>query len=158
MKTPARVPDDAYVNAGLAELIRARIDDPDHLVSSLSRVWPGSHEREVRMTTVSQHGHLETVVDRNELTKYESCDITSDIGDVVIMDTHLLHSSNRNRTSDASRIVQLFRYSDLCDERAIGFGWASAERRIEPKIAFADFYPEKVQRDEAMPAAVRRPG
>lgn len=121
-------------------------------------VWPGSHEREVRMTAVSQHGHLETVVARNELTKYASCDITSDIGDVVIMDTHLLHSSNRNRTSDASRIVQLFRYSDLSDQRAISFGWASAERRVEPKVAFADLYPEKVQRDEAVPAAVRGPG
>jgi hypothetical protein len=36
LKTPPRAPDDAFVNAGLAELIRSRVDDADHLVSSLS--------------------------------------------------------------------------------------------------------------------------
>jgi Macrocin-O-methyltransferase (TylF) len=36
IKIPPRAPDDAYVNAGLAELIKSRVDDADHLVSSLS--------------------------------------------------------------------------------------------------------------------------
>ncbi len=36
LKTPPRAPDDRYVGEGLHELIRSRIDDPAHLLTSLS--------------------------------------------------------------------------------------------------------------------------
>src|SRR4030095_9523337 len=36
LRPPPRCPDDAYVNERLYELLRSRIDDPAHLVSSLS--------------------------------------------------------------------------------------------------------------------------
>src|SRR5260370_11930238 len=36
MKPPPRAPDDAYVNAVVAEMSKLRVDDGDHVVSSLS--------------------------------------------------------------------------------------------------------------------------
>jgi hypothetical protein len=104
-------------------------------------VWPGSHRDEVRRTTTTRLGHLESLVTARDLERYESLDLTSDAGDVVIMSAHLLHRSNRNTTENESRVVQLFRYSDLADERAAAFAWASAERRTAPKATFADLYP-----------------
>jgi hypothetical protein len=48
-----------------------------------------------------------------------------EFGDLVIMNCHLLHQGKPNRTTDHTRIVQVFRYSDLNEPIAISYDWAS---------------------------------
>lgn len=89
--------------------------------------WPGSHKSGVRKQRKGDFGTLIAVVDESELSSHEQQNYIADIGDLLVLNSLVLHRSIKNQTSDGSRIVQLFRYSDLRDPQAVQMRWVSAE-------------------------------
>jgi Protein involved in biosynthesis of mitomycin antibiotics/polyketide fumonisin len=90
-------------------------------------VWLGSHQLGVCPSFQNDLGYYEVKISTEVLSRYEEVDICSDQGDLVIIDSLLLHRSNENHTPNNTRIVQLFRYSDICVEEALAFHAASSD-------------------------------
>jgi hypothetical protein len=105
-------------------------------------VWVGSHRLGICPTRKNEMGHLEVCLTDGTMDVMPSADLTCDVGDVVIMHSLLLHRSNHNLTADQTRIVQLFRYSDLRDSQSRAIHWASAEHGGRG-ASFAVCHPDK---------------
>ena len=88
------------------------------------RIWEKSHTLGILPAHKNEHGSFEVHDWEAKLAGYDVCDLTWNKGDFGIFDSLLSHSSIPNETGDQSRIVQIFRYSDLNDDvaRAYEFG------------------------------------
>lgn len=91
--------------------------------------WAGSHRLGVLRQQRNEHGHFKTVITPGELAPFKQVDYTADVGDIVLMNSLTVHRSIVNRTTDGTRVVQLFRYSDLTDPQSLRMQWGSAEFR-----------------------------
>jgi len=103
--------------------------------------WPGSHATGIRPTTKSASGHFETIIDNTGLTAFPRLETPWDLGDVVVMDTHMLHQGIANRNPDHLRVTQLFRYANLNHPDAIAGRWRSAVF-ARTAITFEELHPE----------------
>ena len=112
-------------------------------------VWRGSHKLGIRPHVRDAAGHLETYVDDLDLSAYEEIRCEADRGDLVVFHTNILHRSEKNFTDTETRIVQLFRFSDLFDTEARRIRWANAD--VNPKAPkFEEIYAERImERGEA---------
>ncbi|MGH9429004.1 MAG: phytanoyl-CoA dioxygenase family protein [Terriglobia bacterium] len=108
--------------------------------------WPGSHKLGVRKQRKGEFGTLVAAVEESELSAHEQQDHFADVGDVLVMNSLVLHRSIKNQTTDGSRIVQLFRYSDLRHPQAVQLRWVSAEFQ-NGGAAFAAAHPDLVVAD-----------
>ena len=93
------------------------------------RFWAGSHRLGILRQRRNEHGQFEAVISDELLSPFPSYDCVAGVGDVVLMNSLTVHASIRNYTVSGSRVVQLFRYSDLHDRQSIAMRWASAEFR-----------------------------
>lgn len=91
--------------------------------------WAGSHRLGICPQRRGERGYFTTVVDHQALEQFEQFDCTAGIGDVLVMNSLTIHRSIVNRTNSGSRVVQLFRFSDLTDAQSINMQWSSAEFR-----------------------------
>lgn len=83
------------------------------------------------------------MTDGIDLDRYEEIRVEADLGDVVVFHSNILHRSEKNYSVEGTRIVQLFRFSDLNDPEATRIGWDSAD--VTPAARkFEEVYPEKV--------------
>jgi len=106
-------------------------------------LWRGSHAAGTRKHRRANHGHLECVIDSDTLAAYTEARCDSDVGDVVVFHSNILHRSERNFTADKTRLVQLFRFSDLNDEESKRIAWENAD--VHPRAKrFEDLYPELI--------------
>ena len=106
-------------------------------------VWCGSHKLGIRPQRRDVNAHLECVTDEIDLSRYEEVPLEADLGDLVVFHSNILHRSEKNYSTDKTRIVQLFRFSDLNDPEALKIGWASADVTKNAK-KFEDLYPEMI--------------
>lgn len=106
-------------------------------------VWCGSHHLGIRPQRRDTNKHLECVTDDIDLTKYEEVAVDADYGDVVVFHSNILHRSEKNHSKDGTRIVQLFRFSDLKNPEAERIGWDCADINAKAKT-FEQLYPEKI--------------
>lgn len=103
-------------------------------------LWRGSHTLGVRRQQRDADGHLQCVADARELERWNEVRCEGDLGDVVVFHSNILHRSERNVSSNKTRLVQLFRFSDLRDEEARRIGWENAD--VLPRAKkFEDLYP-----------------
>jgi hypothetical protein len=93
------------------------------------RFWAGSHRLGILRQRRNEHGQFEAAISNELLGPFPSYDCVAGVGDVVLMNSLTVHASIRNHTVGGSRVVQLFRYSDLHDRQSVAMRWASAEFR-----------------------------
>lgn len=105
------------------------------------RVWPESHLMGLRMTTRSSEGGFTIIDDRDVQFRYDQFDINWSPGDLGIFDSLLCHASVPNQSMRHSRIVQIFRFSDLNHptSKSYDFYSTSYSRR---SIAFEEVHSE----------------
>lgn len=112
-------------------------------------VWRGSHKGGTRLQRRNETNQIECVVSDDELSRFEEIRIESEVGDLVVFHSNIMHRSEKNYTDDKTRIVQLFRFSDLRDAEALRIEWKSADV-ITGGPSFEGLYPEfTVQKSEA---------
>lgn len=90
-------------------------------------VWPTTQKLGIVRHRKNDLGHYESVLPEAELARYPSLCVEADFGDVLIANSLCLHRSEPNRTSDQTRITQLFRYSNLACAEAARHRWVSSE-------------------------------
>ncbi len=106
-------------------------------------VWPGTHRDGVRRQRRDARGHLECVVDEAELACHRPLALGGHCGDLVVFHSNILHRSEKNYSDTQTRLVQLFRYSDLRDAEAQRVQWQCAD--VTPGAPrFETLYPELV--------------
>ena len=88
-------------------------------------LWLGTHKNGLYRSKKLESGHYEAEISQEQLARFSMASVNWDFADLVIMDAHLLHRGCPNRTLDRTRIVQLFRYTDLRDPKAIEYFWKS---------------------------------
>lgn len=90
-------------------------------------VWPGTHKLGIVPHRKNAFGHYESTLPIAELDGYSELTIEADFGDVLLANSLCLHRSNPNRTTDRTRITQLFRFSNLVCDEAVKHRWVSSE-------------------------------
>lgn len=105
--------------------------------------WPGSHKMGIRKQKKADRNNMIAQIDETELRGYQRYDFSADVGDLLVMNSLVLHESILNRSEHGSRVVQLFRYSDLRHPKAVAMNWASAEFR-NGGAAFEAAHPDLV--------------
>lgn len=88
-------------------------------------VFVGSHRLGPHPIVKDSHGHYEASLDPSVLASFPRISVDWEYGDLIVMSSHLLHQGKPNRTSHHTRIIQLFRYSDLNEPVAISYDWTS---------------------------------
>jgi len=99
-------------------------------------VWEGSHLDGPHPFYLDENQHYVADVDE---TKYKQINIEWELGDVIIMHTSLLHRGQINKTKDKTRVIQLFRYSNLETKMSINNNWLS-KVYVRPGVKPEDFY------------------
>jgi ectoine hydroxylase-related dioxygenase (phytanoyl-CoA dioxygenase family) len=90
-------------------------------------VWLGSHRLGVCASKKNEYEHYAAVVDEGRLAGYPKVEVDWNEGDLVLMDSLLLHQGVPNTSADHRvRVVQLFRYTNLAHLSARDLEWASA--------------------------------
>ena len=102
-------------------------------------VWEGSHLVGPHPYYLNENNHYVADVDE---TKYKQVNIDWDFGDVIVMHTSLLHRGQINKTTNRTRVIQLFRYSNLETEMSINNNWLS-KVYTRPGIEPGEFYGDR---------------
>lgn len=89
------------------------------------RIWEKSHQLGILPCHKTENGSFEVHDWESKLAGYEVYDYSWNKGDFGIFDSLLSHSSIPNTTRTHSRIVQIFRYSDLNDDVARSYDFGS---------------------------------
>jgi ectoine hydroxylase-related dioxygenase (phytanoyl-CoA dioxygenase family) len=89
------------------------------------KIWEKSHKLGVMMSTKNENGAFEVHDWENALKDCKVSDFSWNQGDFGLFDSLLAHSSIPNTTEDKSRIVQIFRYSNLNDQKAESYDYYS---------------------------------
>ncbi len=105
-------------------------------------LWEGSHKFGVCEVKLNNNGHYQSVIDKVELNKYQQTTLECGIGDVAVLNSLILHRSEKNMTPNRTRIIQLYRYSDLSCSDSMDINWASSEKNGQG-AQFKDLYPDK---------------
>jgi len=109
------------------------------------RIWEKSHKLGVRTSTKNENGSFEVYDWENALKDCEVSEFSWNQGDFGLFDSLLAHSSIPNTTNDQSRIVQIFRYSNLNNEKAESYDYYSttySRRGRDYVVEHADQYIE----------------
>jgi hypothetical protein len=103
------------------------------------RIWLSSHKIGIDISKKNKNGHWEIQDFKKKLKNYEVVDYNWTTGDFGLFNSLICHSSIPNMSSNSSRIVQLFRFSDLNDETAKSFNWMSSVYE-RAGVRFEDVY------------------
>jgi len=89
------------------------------------RIWEKSHKKGVLMSTKNENGAFEVHDWESTLKDCNVNDFAWNQGDFGLFDSLLAHSSIPNNTDDKSRIVQIFRYSNVDNAKAESYDYYS---------------------------------
>lgn len=89
------------------------------------RVWEKSHHLGILKSHKNKFGAYEITDYEEILKKYSFFDYEWNDGDLGIFNSLLAHSSIPNTTLDASRVVQIFRFSDINNKISESFDYRS---------------------------------
>jgi hypothetical protein len=93
------------------------------------------------------------VIDGERLAAgYPSTFVGGGFGDVAVIDTFSLHRSEHNLSTDRTRLVQLFRYTNLNQPAATATGWASVPPRDDVRL-FGRTHPDKLVGEPLAPSS-----
>ncbi len=107
------------------------------------RVWEKSHSQGLLPTHKNSNGNFEIGEETFDQSAYVQTDIFWNPGDFGIFDSLLCHASIPNASSDSSRIVQIFRYSNIDNELSRSYDFYSttySRRSVAFEDIHADFY------------------
>ncbi len=107
------------------------------------RVWEKSHLQGLLPTHKNSNGNFEIGEEAFNQSAYVQTDIFWNPGDFGIFDSLLCHASIPNASSDSSRIVQIFRYSNIDNDLARSYDFYSttySRRSVAFEDIHADFY------------------
>jgi ectoine hydroxylase-related dioxygenase (phytanoyl-CoA dioxygenase family) len=110
------------------------------------RVWERSHTEGLLPTYKNSKGNFEISVDNFDMSKYAQVDIQWNPGDLGIFDSLLCHASIPNMSVNHSRIVQIFRFSNIDNDlsRSYDYYSSSYSRR---SISFEDIHSDLFLKD-----------
>jgi hypothetical protein len=99
------------------------------------RIWEKSHRLGVTKSTKNEHGAFEIHDWEEVLRDFSVRDYYWNLGDFGIFDSLLAHSSIPNQTKSHSRIVQIFRFSNINNDiaRSYDFGPTTYARENQAK-------------------------
>jgi len=97
------------------------------------RIWEKSHVHGILPSHKDENGAFEVHDWEARLDGHELHDFSWNKGDFGIFDSLLAHSSIPNVTDDKSRIVQIFRYSDLNNDISRSYDFGSTTYAREGK-------------------------
>jgi len=103
------------------------------------KIWEKSHKLGILPTTTNEFGSFEVKDSETILKEFETLDYKWETGDLGLFDSLLSHSSIPNKSKKHSRIVQIFRFSDLNNQQAKEYDFKSATYKREG-ILFADIH------------------
>jgi ectoine hydroxylase-related dioxygenase (phytanoyl-CoA dioxygenase family) len=105
------------------------------------RIWPGSQKLGLLLSHFNANGAYEVTDHENALRDFTPVNYEWNTGDFGLFDSLLAHSSIPNLSKKASRVVQIFRFSDLSHPDAQKFDFRSTcyERR---GVDFRNYYPD----------------
>jgi hypothetical protein len=88
------------------------------------RIWEKSHRLGILKSTKNKHGAFEIHDHKEVLRDFSFKDYNWNRGDFGIFDSLLAHSSIPNQTKNRSRIVQIFRFSNINNDIARSYDFA----------------------------------
>jgi len=103
------------------------------------KIWEKSHKLGILPTTTNEFGSFEVKDSEIILKEFETLDYKWEMGDLGLFDSLLSHSSIPNKSKKHSRIVQIFRFSDLNNQQAKEYDFKSATYKRDG-ILFADIH------------------
>ena len=103
------------------------------------RIWEKSHKLGILPTTTNEFGSFEVKDSEIILKEFETLDYKWETGDLGLFNSLLSHSSIPNKSKKHSRIVQIFRFSDLNNQQAKEYDFKSATYKRDG-ILFADIH------------------
>ena len=107
------------------------------------RVWEKSHVEGLLPTHKNSNGNFEIGEDVFDQSSHVQTDIFWNPGDLGIFDSLLCHASIPNASSSFSRIVQIFRYSNIDNDLSRSYDFYSTtygRRSIAFEDIHSDFY------------------
>jgi len=87
--------------------------------------WLGSHKHGPHDFIKDKFNRFEAKVSDEQLAQFKHISVKWDFSDLIIMHTHMLHRGQINRSNDKTRLIQIFRYTDLMDPVARNYDWRS---------------------------------
>ncbi len=109
--------------------------------------WPGSHTMGVMPCQRNENNHFECIIKADELAKFNPINVFPNFGDVTIFHSLLWHKSIRNKSQNHSRLVQLFRYSDINNQESLDYYWQSTTYPRQSNI-FENYHQDLYYDDE----------
>jgi len=99
------------------------------------RIWEKSHRLGIMPSTKNEHGAFEIYNWEEVLRDFSTRDYNWTTGDFGIFDSLLAHSSIQNQTKSQSRVVQIFRFSNINNDvaRSYDFGPTTYAREHHSK-------------------------
>jgi hypothetical protein len=103
------------------------------------RIWEKSHKLGILPTTTNEFGSFEVKDSETVLKGFETIDYKWEIGDFGLFDSLLSHSSIPNQSKKHSRIVQIFRFSNIDNQQSKDYDFKSATYKRDG-ILFSDIH------------------
>jgi hypothetical protein len=103
------------------------------------RVWERSHKEGLIPTYKNPNGNFEISVDDFDMSKYLQVDIQWNPGDLGIFDSLLCHASIPNMSEKHSRIVQIFRFSNIDNDLSRSYDYYSSSY-TRRSVSFEDIH------------------
>jgi hypothetical protein len=104
------------------------------------RIWEKSNKLGILPTTTNEFGAFEIKDSEHVLKDFTTMDYNWDAGDLGFFDSLLAHSSIPNSSTDAGRVVQIFRFSDINTPCSNDYDFKSAVYKRDG-ITFAEYHP-----------------
>ena len=87
--------------------------------------WPKSHKLGILKSCRNEHGSFKVSDEDYVKNNFSSEEFFWNPGDIAIFDSLLSHRSIPNTSTDAGRVVQIFRYSDINNDVSKQYNWRS---------------------------------
>ena len=107
------------------------------------RLWEKSHKLGILPTTRNEFGSFEVIESDFMLKDYQPFDYEWNVGDFGFFDSLISHSSIPNVSSNAGRIVQIFRFCNLNNSIAKSYDFKSCVYDRDG-VLFSDIHPSKI--------------
>lgn len=115
------------------------------------RLWQKSHQKGIRKAQITDGFQYEVVASADELNGYEEQILDWEFGDIIFMHSLLLHQTVENEETDHTRVVQIYRFSDLNDATSRSLHWRSTDYVDQSKgpfcksIKFEESFPDLIK-------------
>lgn len=108
------------------------------------RVWECSHKEGLLPTHKNPNGNFEISSKDFDMSKFRQVDIQWNPGDLGIFDSLLCHASIPNMSDKYSRIVQIFRFSNINNDVARSYDYYSTSY-TRRSVSFGDIHSDLLE-------------